>query len=105
MSEIEVKRLIERSRSSGVSLSDLAKVCPYRTLLAAREPLTPATTPTVVVAALGFVPEDFSDKMRTDIMAEIGRGGVVMLISNSRELRDYAKREIALMLTAARGAA
>jgi hypothetical protein len=55
-------------------------------------------TPDVIVGALGFVPEDFSDTMRAGIVAAQRARKIVRLISNRAELRDYAKREIALAL-------
>ena len=100
-----VNALIERDkRGEAMTLGEVARICPFRTLLALG-PVTPESRPTAVQVVLGFEPEDINDDMREFIMAEIQRGGVVMLISNSRELRDYAKREITLLLTNARGAA
>lgn len=95
-----VKALINRSkRGKPMRLAEVLAVCPYRTLFGpVGYILTEDTVPTAVVAALGFVPEDFSERMRADICATIAAGGVVGLVSNSAELRDYAKREIALAL-------
>ncbi len=102
----KVRRLIAHPNGGNVPLADILRLCPYRSLLARLDrPLAPDVLPTVIVAALGFVPEDFSDQMRTDIIAAIRQGEIVGLVSNSAELRDYAKREIALAMCPAGGAA
>jgi hypothetical protein len=96
----KVRRLVERQKSGrAVPLGTALKLCPYRTLLALPgTPLSPATRPTCVVACLGFVPEDFSDRMRADILRALRQGEIVGLVANRAELRDYAKREIMLAL-------
>jgi hypothetical protein len=42
--------------------------------------------PTAVFAALGFEPEDFSERMRGDIIAHLSRGESVLVVSNRAEL-------------------
>jgi hypothetical protein len=51
------------------------------------------------------VPEDFSDQMRADIISALRAGEIVRLISNRAELRDYARREIALAFGTPAGSA
>lgn len=106
----KVRRLIAR-KGPAIALADAFKLCPYRTLLGfhrpPHDPLTPGHVDqaTQFVAVLGFVAEDFSERMRNDVLAELRRGSVVLLGSNRAELRDHAKREILLALSLPAGAA
>jgi hypothetical protein len=103
----KVRQLIARQkRGHPATIPEVMKLCRYRSLLVRSGiSLTPDTRPTCVVAALGFVPEDFSDRMRTDILTALHAGEVVMLVANRAELRNYAKREIALAMRAIQGTA
>jgi hypothetical protein len=49
------------------------------------------------IAVLGCEPEPLSQEMLADALAVLEAGQVVLLISDNRELRDFAKREIAAM--------
>jgi hypothetical protein len=102
-----VRLLIKRQgRGERISLGDLLRVCPFQTLLARNDimaTLTPERRPDRVVAALGFKPEDFSERMRGDVLADLHAGRVVLLVSNRAELRDYAKRELGLAMTTPAG--
>jgi hypothetical protein len=61
--------------------------------------------PQCFIGCLGFMPEDFSDRMRSSILAELRAGRTVLLLANSAAVRDYAKREITLVMTPPRGMA
>lgn len=106
----QVRLLVDRQkRGEPTSLTEVVELCPYQTVFGLPLGTAPETVnrvvPDVVIAALGFVPEDFSDRMRTDIIAALRAGKVVRLVSNRAELRDYAKREITLAFASPKGMA
>jgi hypothetical protein len=82
-----VRLLIKRQgRGERISLGDLPRVCPFKTLLSRNEimaTLTPERRPDRVVAALGFKPADFSERMRGDVLADLHAGRVVLLVTRS----------------------
>jgi len=100
----KVRQLIARSkRGQEITRSEILAVCPYTSLLAARR--FGLTEPTMFVAALGFEPENFSDRLRADILNAMANGETVLLVSNSREVRDHAKAEILLSCATPAGVA
>jgi hypothetical protein len=102
-----VRQLIARHKPA--TLAEILPLCPYQTLLGPLRDIPPDLAsnivPDVVVAVFGFVPEDFSDQMRADIISALRAGEIVRLISNRAELRDYARREIALAFGTPAGSA
>src|SRR5436305_3805954 len=58
----------KQKRTGAISFDEVLAVCPYRSLLGPIGYLHPDATPSASVAVLGFVPEDFSDEMRADIL-------------------------------------
>jgi len=102
----KVKRMLARmDRGQDVPFEEVFAACPYRTLLGASGTLHPDARPSATVAVLGFVPDDFCDQLRADILNDLRAGRVVALISNSSDLRDYAKREIVLAMSEPTGSA
>jgi len=100
--EAEVRRLIAAGATA--ELDEVLAVCPYRTLFGANGvPLNPSSPWGATVAVLGFTPDDMHPDMVADVVADVRRGITVLLISNSRLLRDHAKHEIVLALTPAAG--
>ena len=100
-----VRRLIRQfQRGQAIARSDIIACCPYRTLFS-RPGVDPTDRPITIVTALGHTAEDFSHRMRADIVAAVHRGEPVLLISNSRAVRDHAKSELMLALAPAAGAA
>lgn len=94
----KVRKLIERMKSGRpVSLSEVAPLCPYTSLIGP-DGITAESTPSACAVVLGFVPEDFSCEMRSDIKRDLSAGHIVLLMSNNRVLRDHAKRDIAMAL-------
>jgi hypothetical protein len=106
----KVRRLISQiRRGKPATLRQVYQVCPYHTVLGVPLHIPPEAArdvpPDVFVAVLGFFPEDFSERMRADILTALRSQKVVRLMANNRELRDYAKREILLALANPNGSA
>jgi hypothetical protein len=103
----KVRRLSARGRhGKPATWWEIFKVCPYRTLLFSPECRPDLSAPPhCLVGCLCFAAEDFSDRMRADILSELRAGRTVLLLANNAAVRDYAKREIMLALTEPRGAA
>ena len=83
-------------------LGEAFRLCPFRTLLGTTDPDRP---PNHVFAALGGTPEPIAGETLAELAAALQAGGVVLLLATSRELRDYAKREILLAAAGAAGTA
>ena len=99
-----VRRLIGRAkRGQKIARSEILELCRYQSVLALNR--FGLSEPTMIVTALGFTCEDFSPAMRAGIVNAIRDGETVLLLSNSRELRDCAKAEILLALAPPAGAA
>jgi len=92
-----------------LNLRDNVEVCPFRSLLG---PLGQVSTdtlkarrPDAATAVLGFTPEDIEPKVLKAIIGQLKAKRLVLLLSNQRELRVYAKREILLAVSPALGSA
>jgi hypothetical protein len=102
LSERERDRRVRRLMACGrtPSLGEVMDLCLFRSLLAYDRQLNPAdiAATTTCAVVLGFTAEDLTAEMRADILRDLRAGRMVLLLSNKRELRDYAKREIGLAL-------
>jgi len=96
-----------RRQPRKMTLRETFKMCPYRTLLgnARGGPDAMMARLGCTVAVLDGDPEPMSQRMMRDVLRELAAGRTVLLISNKRELRDFAKREIMAMAGPAGGAA
>jgi hypothetical protein len=91
-----------------VSLAQAAQVLPYRSLLgngSADDPRDMWARIESAIVVLGADPEPLDEGIINDAVAAIHNGGVVLLMSDHPESRDYAKREILAMAGAPAGRA
>lgn len=97
-----IRKLLKRmNRGETVVWGELLDLCPYQTVFGVEgmtSEIANTVRPDAIIGVFGSTPDDFSTKMREEIVATIRAGKVVRLISNKAELRDYAKREISLAL-------
>jgi|SRR3954454_20260062 hypothetical protein len=85
------------------------RLCPFRTLLGPLGEVSidtlKARRPDAVSAVLGFTPEDLEPTVLDAIVGQLKAKRLVLLVSNQRDLRDYAKREILLAVNPTLGSA
>lgn len=89
-----------------VSLAQAAKVLPFRSLLGngrADDPRGMWARIESGIVVLGGDPEPLNEFMIAEVVAVLRRGGVVLLLSDRAECRDFAKREILAMAGAPAG--
>ena len=108
------RKIRARAMRGQATLKDVMQICPYRTLLG----ITPdehasfladrdGTLDRLVKQRLvgvfaplsdgkGSAPEPTNSDFLAELIAMLGRGGLVLLMSDSKEWRDYHKREITL---------
>ena len=100
------KRRRARRQTRQAAFHDLVDRCPFRTLIGTGRDLADMMERVgCTIAVLGETPEPMSQRMLADALTVLQAGKVVLLISNDRALRDYAKREIMSMAGPAGGAA
>jgi hypothetical protein len=92
-----------------LNLHDIFEVYRFRTVLGplgeVSKDTLKARRPDAVTAVLGFTPEDIEPQVLKAVVGQLKAKRLVLLLSNQRVLRDYAKREILLAVNPTLGSA